>query len=98
MGNPADAPGIFGNLWKRGGVARIGVGAWLTAFAVALSVGVLAGVAGNQHGADRHIFEWVAMGLGGLAVLLVVLGTYCAYRGSGRFPPGWVDESSAKRS
>jgi hypothetical protein len=92
VGNPAKAPAVYGSLWKRGGAARAGVAAWLISFIVALSVGVLIGVARDHHFADRRLFGSMAAGLGGLAVCLVLLGTYLAYRGTGGFPRGWADD------
>ena len=92
VGNLADAPAVFGSLWKRGGAARAGVAIWLIALPVAVSVGVLIGVATNRHVADRQVFGEIAAALGGLVFCLVVLGGYLVYRGTGGFPRGWAND------
>jgi hypothetical protein len=92
VGNPADAPAVFGSLGKQGNAARAGVVVWLISFVVALSVGVLFGVAGSHHGADKRMFDWMTVALGGVVICLVPLGTYLAYRGTGGFPRGWAED------
>ncbi len=90
MGNPADAPGVFRAIWRWGGAARVGIVVWLSAFPIALSAGILAGAAGDHTNTDRAVYGWIAVGLGGLVVILVVLGGFLTYRGTSGFPTGWA--------
>ena len=64
----------------------------MVAIAIGLSVGVLAGAAGNHNLANRHTYGDVAVGLAGFAFCLIVLGGYLTYRGTGGFPKGWADD------
>ena len=70
----------------------MGVVVWLIAGVVALAVGVLFGVAGSSHGADRRMYDWIVVGLVAVVTCLVPVGSYLAYRGTGGFPRGWAED------
>jgi hypothetical protein len=95
--NPSSAPAVFIQLWKRGGAAPAGVATWLMALVVAVTVGVLIGVATNHHIENRHIFGSIAVGVGVLAFCLVLFGGYLTYRGTGGYPRGWAVDEQPRR-
>jgi hypothetical protein len=91
-GDPVGALVVLRKVWSYGGAARAGISAWSIALVLAVATVVLAGVGGNHQVADHHVYGEVAAGLAGFVLLLVLLGGYLTYRGTGGFPKGWADE------
>jgi len=88
IGNPADAPAAIRKIWSYGGPARAAVLIDAVALVISLAVGVLVGIAGNHHVADRHVYGLVAGCLAGFVLFLVVLAGYLFYRGGPGHPKG----------
>jgi hypothetical protein len=81
---------VLRKLWNYGGAARLGVLAWLVSLVVAGAVGLLIGMATDHRLTDRGVYGMAAAVLVGIAIVLIALGSYLTYRGTGGYPKGWA--------
>jgi hypothetical protein len=87
FGNPVSAPAVYQKYWRRGGLTRVAVALWVSAFVLALGLGVVLGIAISPHWTDKRFWHWTAFGLVVAIVCIIMIGGYVFYLGGEKIGP-----------